>query len=108
MATITESFNTYWKSFQERFNSLSLEKKKEVGTIVLATGEEGLHIGISGGPDAIEYMLARLLDCDAVREAVTRAAMKVALGVFDKEKKQNQVNPTDLFNEIIGKDKEEQ
>ena len=62
-----------------------------------------MHIGISGGPDAIEYMLARLLDCDAVRDAFTRAAIKVALGVFDKEKKQNQVNPTDLFNEIIRK-----
>ena len=106
MATITESFKTYWESFNERFNSLSLEKKKEVGTIVLAAGEDGLHIGISGGPDAIEYMLARLLDCDALRDAVTRAATKVALGVFDKEKKQNQVNPTDLFNEIISKEEQ--
>jgi len=106
MATIKESFNTYWKSFQEQFNSLPSEKKKEVGTIVLAMGEDGLQVGISGSSDIIEYLVARLLDCDAIKKETLSAAMCVALGVFDTEKKDKykHCNPTDLFNEIVGEE----
>lgn len=110
MATIKESFNTYWKSFQEQFNSLPSEKKKKVGTIVLAMGEDGLQVGISGSSDIVEYMIARLLACDAVKKETLSAAMCVALGVFDRKKDGNTKDDTSedatrLFNDIIGKTK---
>ena len=110
MATIKESFDNYWESFKERFDSLPLEKKKEMGTIILAKDEEGLHIGISGGSGTVEFLVACLLDCEAIKKETAMAAMKVALGVFDQKKDGNTKDDTSkdatrLFNDIIGKTK---